>query len=232
VAGSLVALGWEASLLAFAWINAAAFAGGALISGLVYGLVELRVLRNHRRLRHRKAESLATLDKLIYAAEELPDLLEDLPPVTTYRLKDEASLLAKIDRKNAAESVKRGISIEQLREQGEDYKITDINDALGIRYVVAPWRVADVVDRVIAVTHPAGIDYKNATERLNRGKYRGFRMNYKSIHIDVDLWGVGARKDVNLMAEVQVRTPIQNLFANWFHDIMYKEKPQECSETA
>jgi hypothetical protein len=30
---------------------------------------------------------------------------------------------------------------------------------------------------------------------------------------------------VNLVAEVQVRTRIQNWFANWFHDIMYKEQP-------
>jgi hypothetical protein len=56
-------------------------------------------------------------------------------------------------------------------------------------------------------------------------------MNYKSVHMDLDLWGVGARKDVNLMAEVQVRTRIQNWFADWFHDIMYKapDPPPEAT---
>lgn len=248
LAGSLVAFIWGQTSFAFGLLNAGAILGGALVGWSMHWRAELSTIRRRRQRRQHKVHTLSALEKLIYAAEELPDLLEDLPPATTYRLKDPASLLAKVERKNAAEAAKLGITVEALRERNEDYKTADIGDAIGIRYVVLPWQVAGVVERVKAVTHPFGVDYKNVTTTLGkkmtfgngrkvelddpnyRGKYKGFRMNYKSIHIDVDLWGVGARKDVNLMAEVQVRTPIQNLFASLFHDLMYKETVPKAEE--
>jgi ppGpp synthetase/RelA/SpoT-type nucleotidyltranferase len=267
---ALVALAWGDMAL---WITTGLFILGALAGGFGHGLLELQSLHRHRRRRERRAVVMASLDKLIYADEELPELLEDLPPTRMYRRKHQASLLAKIARKNAAEAARQGITVEQLKASGEDYKITDVGDAIGIRYVVAPWRVAEVVHRVRAVTHPVRVEYKDMTTTLGRrvrtvtgpidvelyratstvpihwrscrpvppaqartpieeddphyrGRYRGFRLNYKAVHVDVDLWGVGARKDVNLLAEVQVRTPLQNLLADWFHDILYKEKPR------
>jgi hypothetical protein len=225
----------------FAWTNAAAVAVGALAGGLAHWTIELRSLRRRRRRQSRRAQAAATLDRLVYAAEELPDLLEDLPPPTAYHLALESALPERVARRNAAEAARRGISTEELTELGLQYSATDVGEVIGIRYVAPPRRMAEVVERIRAVTHPVAIEYRNATTVLGkrtvgrgeqdvrendpayRGKYRGFHLNDKAIHIDVDLWGVGARKDLSLMAEIQIRTPLQCLVADWFHAIMTGE---------
>lgn len=226
IAGAFVAWRTNSTLPAFGWVSVGVFTGGVLAAGSIHGLIELRAIQDRQRGRQRRIHVQATLDKLQYAAEELPELLEDLPPAATYRVKNEASLREKVERKNAIEAANRHITVVELRQRGEDYRLTNVNDAIGIRYVVAPWRIPSVVDRVVSVTHATSVDYKSSVTTLISGKYKGFRLGYKAIHIDVDVWGVGAHKDVNLMAEIQIRTPIQNLCAAWFHDIMYKEHVQ------
>jgi len=249
MAGSAAAFFLDTSSSWFFWINLGVFIVGALLGVLIHGWFEVRSRARRRKRSQRASDSARQLDKLAYAAEALPDFVQDLPPPTAYRLKDESSLLDKIARKNAREAAKRGITIQELNQRGEDYKITNIGDAIGVRYVVPPWEMADVIARILAVTHVIDpehpVDYKSTTTRLGfktqlvdgklvevadpdyRGKYRGLRLKYRAAHIDVDVWGVGARKDVNLLAEIQVRTPLQDLFANWFHDILYKENAGE-----
>lgn len=226
----------------FIWMNLGVFVVGALMGILIHGWFEIRSRLRRRERSQRASESRRRLDKLAYAAEALPDFVQDLPPPTTYRIKDESSLLEKIARKNAREAATRGITIQELHARGEDYKITNIGDAIGVRYVVPPWEMADVIARILAVTHVIDpehpVDYKSTTTRLGfktqlvddklveviDPDYHG---KYRAAHIDVDVWGVGARKDVNLLAEIQVRTPLQDLSASWFHDILYKENAPE-----
>jgi ppGpp synthetase/RelA/SpoT-type nucleotidyltranferase len=153
------------------------------------------------------------IEKLRLASVEVSDLLDDLPPTTVYRLKDEASLLEKIERKNARRAEELGVSVEELARRGQSYTVRDIGDAIGIRYVTSPWELPVVVDRARRILGPrvAGVEYK-------RGRY-------KTVHIDADLWGVGAKRDLNLMAEIQVRTFLQHAYAAGAHDVIYKDVP-------
>jgi ppGpp synthetase/RelA/SpoT-type nucleotidyltranferase len=198
---------------------------GYAVGWWLHRSLELRDLVKRRKKRRRRIVT-PDLEKLVYATEELPELLEDLPNATTHRIKDPDSIKEKIERKNLAKAAELNMTVEELHARGLAYDITDITDAIGIRYVVRPERIPEVVGRVCAVAHVEQLEYKEVPTDITNGKYRGFRMTYRSVHMDLDLWGVGAEKDVNLVAEVQVRTRIQNWFANWFHDIMYKEQPQ------
>ncbi len=251
-----LALGLTVGLAAAIWLLPPKLFRHVLLLGGISGIVALRTWQNtlreerrQRKMRSRRKEISGRVEKLAYAAEEMPDLLEDLPPTQLYRLKAESSLLKKIERKNNLEAAKRNITVEELIQKGLDYSVTRIGDAIGVRYVVSTFQLARVVDRICAVTHPVAVDYKdlrqvigyrletlaNGKQKLTRdphyhGKYAGFRSVYKSVHIDIDLWGVGAHKDINLMGEVQVRTPIQNLYADWFHDVIYKGAEQEAGE--
>lgn len=251
-----LALGLTAGLVLALWLLPSQPVWHILLLAGISGVIVLRTWqsamrdeRRQRKARNRRRGISGRVEKLAYAAEEMPDLLEDLPPTQLYRLKAESSLLKKIERKNNLEAAKRNITVEELIQKGLDYSVTRIGDAIGVRYVVSPFQLARVVDRVCAVTHPVAVDYKNLKQvigyrmeshaggkmKLTRdphyhGKYAGFRSVYKSVHIDIDLWGVGAQKDINLMGEVQVRTPIQNLYADWFHDVIYKGAEQEPGE--
>lgn len=239
LAGALVSLWAGDSSLGFLWVNVAAWAAGFAVGVGLHAAVELRSNVRRRRRRNRKERVSASVGKLLYAVEELPELLEDLPPTEKYRLKRERSYIEKIERKNKERAQELGLSLEELIRRGEAYSERDIGDAIGVRYVIAPWRIEEIVERIKHVTHSVRAQYRDDREVVGRtlvdgrlvpdhqyrGKYGGFRSNYKSIHIDVDLWGVGAHKDVNLMGEVQVRTPLQNIVADWFHDIVYKPRP-------
>ena len=197
---------------------------GYAVGWRLHRSLELRDLVRRRRKRRRRIVE-PDLEKLVYATEELPELLEDLPPATTYRIKDEDSLKEKIERKNRAKAEALNVSEADLRGMGQAYEMTDITDSIGIRYVVRPEHISEIVRRVCAVANVEQLEFKEVPTKIETGKYRGFRMTYRSVHMDLDLWGVGAEKDVNLVAEVQVRTRIQNWFANWFHDVMYKAQP-------
>lgn len=218
-AGALGALLWGEIALA---VNAPLVISAALAALAAVLAIEERARRRRRRKEDR-APSDPAIVKLVYATEELPELLEDMPPTDLHRVKTDASTREKIESRAAQRASERGITVEELVARGEEYGIVDIGDSIGVRYVVAPTRVPEVVRRVIQVAHAAEPDYKTVSTRIERGRYRGFRMRYRSVHIDLDLWGVGARKDVDLRAEVQVRTWIQDLFPRWFHDVMYKE---------
>ena len=196
---------------------------GYAVGWWLHRTLELRALVRRRRKRRRRIVA-PDLEKLVYATEELPELLEDLPPATTYRIKDQDSLKEKIARKNRAKAEALDVSEADLRRMGQSYDITEITDSIGIRYVARPERIPEIVGRVCAVADVEQLEYKEVPTEIEAGKYRGFRMTYRSVHMDLDLWGVGAEKDVNLVAEVQVRTRAQNWFANWFHDIMYKQQ--------
>jgi len=86
--------------------------------------------------------------------------------------------------------------------------VAEISDEIGVRYVVAPWDVARTVRRVQAVLRIREIEYKTG--------------DYKAVHLVADLLGVGDDRDLDLTAEVQVKTPIQNWYAVFSHDRLYK----------
>jgi ppGpp synthetase/RelA/SpoT-type nucleotidyltranferase len=155
-----------------------------------------------------RISEITGIKKLNYAVEELPDLLEDLPVTRLWRIKDEKSLLEKIVRK------------------GPGYSIRDIGDAIGIRYVVSPWELSRIVDRVKQVVNVAKIEYRNDRigHKVDAEGKKMFQPGYKSVHIDADLWGVGDKRDINLIAEIQVRTRLQDVYANFCHDRLYKPK--------
>jgi ppGpp synthetase/RelA/SpoT-type nucleotidyltranferase len=155
-----------------------------------------------------RVSEITGIKKLNYAVEELPDLLEDLPVTRLWRIKDEKSLLEKIVRK------------------GPGYSIRDIGDAIGIRYVVSPWELSRIVDRVKQVVNVAKIEYRNDRigHKVDAEGKKMFQPGYKSVHIDADLWGVGDKRDINLIAEIQVRTRLQDVYANFCHDRLYKPK--------
>jgi ppGpp synthetase/RelA/SpoT-type nucleotidyltranferase len=128
-------------------------------------------------------------------------------------VKKDESFREKIDLRNERRAAELQISLAELHERGLNYSEKDITDAIGLRYVVSPWELPVLLQRLKRVLGPKllAVDYK-------RGRY-------KSVHLDVDLWGVGARRDLNLMAEVQVRTRIQDFYANAVHDVIYKDVP-------
>ncbi len=245
VAGAGFALGAGADPTPGLFVaNAAVIASGAVGAWILQSVwsIRRRTLAEDRRRRRRRV--MADLAKLRYAEEELPDLLEDVPPASTYRIKDEGSLLRKVEERNRRRAAQLGIPPEELSASGRAYTATDVRDAIGVRYVVAPWRIPEIVRRVTRVTHALAIEYKDTAMRIGRraaadgrgpetddptyrGRYRGLLVKYRSVHIDIDLWGVGAHKDVGMMAEIQIRTPIQDRFAAWFHDILYKEPESE-----
>ena len=203
-------------------VNGVFVLAGYALGWWLHRRLELRAIVRQRKKRRRRLVP-PELEKLIYATEELPELLEDLPKAAADRLKERESIEEKIARKNRELAEALRMSEEQLVERGLAYDERKIGDIIGVRYVVAPERIPEIVRRVCAVADVGKLEYRDVTTTIETGKYRGFRMTYRSVHMDLDLWGVGA-KAVNLMAEVQVRTRIQHWFANWFHDIMYKQQ--------
>jgi hypothetical protein len=198
------------------WYGLAAAGVFLLVFGSVYTLVRFLEEAPRRNLEpawRRLRGFTFDIEKLRLASEELADLLDDLPPTRLYRLKGETSFEDKIVRKNRERAEELRLTPEELVQRGLAYTERDIGDAIGIRYVVSPWELPIVVERVKRVLGP----------RVERIEYKKGR--YKSVHIDVDLWGVGAKRDLNLMAEVQVRTYLQDFYANSVHDVIYKDVP-------
>jgi hypothetical protein len=242
LAGFILALGWADNSVRFALLNSSVAVAGAALGWLLYRTREMQLRTLRRRRRQSRANVLATLANVLYVSEELEDLLEDLPPASARRMKLGPAGVEKVERRNGEEAAKRGMTVEQFRELGLGWTAKDVK-VIGVCYVVAPWRVADLVDRIRAVRRPLAVEYRNVTTGLKRGsevsqgvapevdeqgyqgKYGGFSLNHKAIHIDLDLWGVGAGRDANLLAEIQVRTPLQNALG-WLHDIMCKGRPR------
>ena len=169
---------------------------------------EERANRNRIEELDRMVTEATGIRKLNYAIEELPDLLEDLPVTRLWRIKDEESLLGKLARK------------------GPGYTIRDITDAIGLRYVVSPWELTKIVERIKQVVVVDNIEYRDdkITRELSAEGQKLLKPGYKSVHIDADLWGVGDKRDINLIAEIQVRTRLQDIYANFCHDRLYKPK--------
>lgn len=185
------------------WFAAPAFLVAAAVTYAVVRYREERPRLEHVPAWRRRVEFKTEIDKLREANEELADLLDDLPPSTDYRLKKDASFLEKIERKRA----------KQLEEAGHaTFTEFNVGDPIGIRYVVSPWELPLVVERV-----------KRALGRklAKDPEYKAGR--YKSVHLDVDLWGPGAQNE--LMAEIQVRTRWQHFYADSVHDVLYKDVP-------
>ncbi len=136
--------------------------------------------------------------KLEYARDALYDLLAELPPTEIYRPKDFNSFLEKMTRK-------KYVSVAQ------------IPDAIGIRYVVPPWKMRHFRNRVCDRLQP----------RIVEESYHSyFSGGYRAIHLVIDLWGVYAsingRKFPYMSAEVQIKTALNNTWANLGHDFVYK----------
>ena len=210
------ALSFASSVRPAPWYWWAAGPGFAVAFVAAYGWVRFREERPRRDAEptwRRLRDYTSDIEKLRLASVEVSDLLDDLPPTTVFRLKEGPSLLEKIERKNAARAAELSITPEDLARRGQAYSVRDIGDAIGIRYVTSPWELPVVVSRIVRILGPrvAAVEYK-------RGRY-------KTVHIDADLWGVGARRDLNLMAEIQVRTHLQHLYAAKVHDVIYKDVP-------
>ncbi len=198
------------------WYGPAAAGAFLFALGGIYTLVrflEEAPRRNTEPAWRRLEGYTSDIEKLRRASEEMADLLDDLPPTRLYRLKGEKSFKQKIDRKNRERAEELGLTVEELANRRLAYTERDIGDPIGIRYVVSPWELPIAVDRVKRVLGPRAesIEYKTG--------------RYKSVHIDVDLWGIGAKQDLNLMAEIQVRTFLQDFYANSVHDVIYKDVP-------
>ncbi|HEX9824917.1 MAG TPA: hypothetical protein VGB51_11085 [Actinomycetota bacterium] len=172
-----------------------------VVAGAMFSLVRVREERPRRDTEpgwRRIREFRSEIRKLRRASEEIADLLDDLPTTRYYRLKEERSFLEKIESKG---------------RDRPGYSEVDVGDSIGIRYVTSPFQLPVVVEHVerILDRRQEGLEYKTG--------------RYKAVHIDVDLLGVGAKKDLNLMAEVQVKTYLQHLYAASAHDVLYKDIP-------
>jgi ppGpp synthetase/RelA/SpoT-type nucleotidyltranferase len=136
--------------------------------------------------------------KLRYARDELYDLFAELPPTNIYRPKDFDSFLEKIGRRHY-------ITVAQ------------VTDAIGIRYVVSPWKIRQYRNRVS----------DRMRSRVVEEEYHSyFSSGYRAIHLLIDLWGVyvtaDGRRFPYMTAEIQIKTPLCNLWSNLGHDFVYK----------
>jgi hypothetical protein len=176
---------------------------GALAAAVAFGaarLLEERRRRDTEPAWRKIRETESQVDKLRRANQEISDLLDDLPTTRFHRLKDDVSFLEKIERKQ--------------REGRPGYSAIDVEDSIGMRYVVSPFQLPVVVDRVERILDRRAVEIE----------YKAGR--YKAVHIEVDVLGVGAREDLNLKAEVQIKTYLQHLYALLGHDVLYKDVPE------
>lgn len=177
------------------------YAVGLVVAGAMFSLVRIREEKPRRDTEpawRRIREFESEIRKLRRASEEIADLLDDLPTTRYYRLKEERSFREKVESK---------------RRDRPGYSEVDVGDSIGIRYVTSPFQLPVVVEQVerILDRRQEGIEYKTG--------------RYKAVHIDLDLLGIGAKKDLNLQAEVQIKTYLQHLYAASAHDVFYKDIP-------
>ncbi len=163
-------------------------------------LLDIRRVLAEERARRRlqiTPTGISDLDELI--REELPELLKDLPGSPKARVKQPDSIRGKLNKWRA-----------QGRVNGGPREITELGDEIGIRYVVAPWEIDRVVSSVIRRVNATKVNYLDRPD------------GYKSVHIDADLLGRADDRDIDLTAEIQVRTPLMDRFANFSHSRIYK----------
>lgn len=96
---------------------------------------------------------------------------------------------------------------EKLERKGYQH-LTEVGDEIGVRYVVAPWEIPRTVKRIQSLLRLREIEYKQG--------------EYKAVHMLADLLGPGDDRDLDLTAEIQVKTHWQNRFAIFAHDRLYK----------
>jgi hypothetical protein len=170
--GSLLAWRTENGFGRFWWIYLV-----TLVSGfLLYWLWERLRFKFLRPRRQREAEIRQFLNEFLYSSDELDDLFEELPPKSKYLLSREAVL--------------------QRAQLNENPKRLHIKDIFGIRYVVTPWRMADVESRIRKVAgHSGNSDPKGP----------------KPKRIEVEWWGRWTVDGVNLIAEVQISSALQKV---------------------
>jgi len=106
---------------------------------------------------------------------------------------------------------------EKLERKGYQH-LTKVGDEIGIRYVVSPWEIPRTVKRISSLLRLREIEYKQG--------------DYKAVHILADLLGPGDDRDLDLTAEIQVKTHWQNRFAIFAHDRLYKTKAGRASLSA
>lgn len=96
---------------------------------------------------------------------------------------------------------------EKLERKGYQH-LTEVGDEIGVRYVVSPWEIPRTVKRIQSLLRLREIEYKQG--------------EYKAVHMLADLLGPGDDRDLDLTAEIQVKTHCQNRFAVFAHDRLYK----------
>lgn len=129
--------------------------------------------------------------KLEIARRELPDLLEDLPAPTVFRIKSEDSAAEKLARKRQP--------------------VSYLGDTIGIRYVVPPFLMPRYVWRVMSILNFHEVDCRIG--------------DYRAVHIGVTLHGQGRDPALDLKAEIQIKTRLQDWQATWNWGHGYKNRP-------
>jgi hypothetical protein len=177
-----------------------------LVSGLIVGYVACLYFEERQR---RTAERERALK-----VSEVKDTIDSL----LVRAREELLQLLEDLPPTEIHRVKARASLSEKLDRKGYKDLTEVGDEIGIRYVVAPWEIPRTVRRICSLVRTREIEYKQG--------------DYKAVHILADLLGPGDDRDLDLTAEIQVKTHWQNRFAIFAHDRLYKTQGGRPGVTA
>jgi len=172
------------------------------VIGSIFGALLLKFINEWLRYQKKSIKSQhklknSEIDRLNkHYKNKLLMLLAHLPGSPMIRIKNPELIMNKLEQKA--------------------FNIISLEDEIGIRYIESPWKIDYLVSLIKARVI---IPETNGVPDIN---YHNKKDGYKSIHIGVDFLGKGEDSDIDFSAKIQIRTKLQDRFANFSFGRIYK----------